>query len=172
MSGSEATLVVSVEPLQPAEARASLPAQRDSDRALAYWLQRTATSAAGDESPFLDFAVIETEEWRQRFLMSVDDDAEGSVLLLWGSGVAALLEIPAGVRTHVSISRGIPDRYRTVFVHGCAAMRDRRAPVRVEAQITRSDGRCELVRASFIPIIAGDAQATRLAFGTINRKVI
>jgi hypothetical protein len=165
--------VVSIEPMQPAEteASASLTAQRDSDLVLAYWRQKTEASSRQDDSPFLDLAVIETAEWRHRFVMTIDE-AEDPVLLLWGTGVADLFGIPPGQRTHVPLSRGIPEHYSSVFVQGCAAIRDRQAPIRVEAQVSRDDARQELVRASFVPITVGGARATRLAFGTINRKVV
>jgi hypothetical protein len=164
------SIVISVEPLQLDQPQTSLPAQRDGDLVLAYWLEKTRAVTAGDRDPFLDFTAIETEEWRHRFLMIVDED-EGSVLLLWGFRVAQLLEIPAGLSAHVSISRGITDRYRAIFRHGCAAMLERKAPIRVEAQFPHTEGQRELVRACFMPIIAGKANATRLALGTINRRV-
>jgi hypothetical protein len=164
--------VVSVEPMQSAETEAlvSAAAQRDSDRVLAYWLQKTRPAGA-DGSPFLDLAAIETEEWRYRFVMTIDE-AEDPVLLLWGTGVADLFGIPPGQRAHVPLSRGIPEHYSSVFVQGCAAIRDSLAPIRVEAQVSRADARHELVRASFVPITVGGARATRLAFGTINRKIV
>src|ERR1700722_8397674 len=141
MPSTKTSFVVSVVPLR-ADAHASelLQAQRDSDRLLAHWLQKTQASTARGTRPPFDFLEIEKEEWRHRFLMTVDA-GEGSVLLLWGSGLADLLEIPAGRRTHISISRGIPDYYSAVFARACIAVRERFTPIRVEAQIMHADGR-------------------------------
>jgi hypothetical protein len=67
---------------------------------LAHWLKKTPVAASWDAGPFLDFTFIDSKGWRHRFLMTIDED-EGSVLLLWGYGVADLLGIPVGLRTHI-----------------------------------------------------------------------
>jgi hypothetical protein len=171
MSNTEPTIVLSVERLHPAEAQASLPARRDSDLVLAHWLQRERAAASGDAGPFLDFTFIDSEKWRHRFLITIDED-EGSVLLLWGYGVADLLGIPPGMRTYVPISGGIADRFRMVFVRACAAICARQVPIRVEAQVPRIDRGYELVRCCFIPLILGEPNPTRLAFGTIDHRLV
>ena len=146
--------------------------RRESERAIAYWekkiekLGKSATVAA------LDLADMNTPDWSHRFVIAVDPVVENSSLLLYGTDFAKLLDLPPKGTPHVPMVRQLPRHISQVFMQGCGDAHARRAPVRLEGEVTREDGTTELYRAAFIPVGVKENSLTLLAFGAFNSCII
>src|SRR5262245_47001079 len=73
--------------------------RRAAERVLTYWRQKL--DALGEKATVaaLDLGHVHTEEWANRFLISVDPVIERSALLLYGPEFARLVGLPALPRT-------------------------------------------------------------------------
>jgi hypothetical protein len=146
--------------------------RRESERAIAYWekkiekLGRSATVAA------LDLADMNTPDWSHRFVIAVDPVVENSSLLLYGTDFARLLDLPPKGTPHVPMVRQLPRHLSRMFMQGCGNAHSQLAPVRMEGEAPREDGKLELYRAAFIPIGVKENSLTHLAFGAFNSRVV
>jgi hypothetical protein len=146
--------------------------RRESERAISYWekkiekLGRSATVAA------LDLGDINSKDWSHRFVIAVDPVVENSSLLLYGTDFAKLLDLPPKGTPHVPMVRQLPRHLSRVFMQGCGDAHNNRAPIRLEGEVPREDGKTELYRAAFIPVGVKENSLTHLAFGAFNSCVI
>ena len=145
--------------------------RRESERAIAYWRQKVKKLGKSPTVAALDLADIHTADWSHRFVIAVDPVVENSALLLYGSDFARLLDLPQKSAPHVPMSRQLPKRFSEVFKRGCGDAHMQKAPVRIEGEIEREDGRRELYRAAFIPVGVKENSLTHLAFGAFNSCV-
>src|ERR1700730_15549959 len=146
--------------------------RRESERAIAYWekkiekLGRSATVAA------LDLAEMNSPDWSHRFVIAVDPVVENSSLLLYGTDFAKLLDLPPKGTPHVPMVRQLPRHLSRVFMQGCGDAHNQRAPIRLEGEVRREDGKLELYRAAVIPVRVNENSLTHLAFGAFNSCVV
>jgi hypothetical protein len=167
MTAVRDTIVMSVEPETECPRGGIGHSRRDCDRLIDFW----RANLVGRGAPALDLTAIDTDEWSHRFLITIDPKLEGSALLAYGEELARLLEIPAEHRAHVPMRRLVPPRYESIFLRGCAGVQRRNAPVRIEGVLARDGDRCELFRASFIPIDNRAEKKVGLAVGTLNSRL-
>jgi hypothetical protein len=164
--------IVTLDTVREAEPATSGRERRESERAIAYWerkiekLGKSATVAA------LDLAEMNTPDWSHRFVIAVDPVVENSSLLLYGSDFAKLLDLPPKGTPHVPMVRQLPRHLSRMFMQGCGDAHNQRAPVRMEGEAPRADGKTELYRAAFIPIGVKENSLTHLAFGAFNSRVV
>ena len=67
--------------------------------------------------------------------------------------------------------RQLPRHLSRVFMQGCGDAHNNRAPIRLEGEVPREDGKTELYRAAFIPVGVKENSLTHLAFGAFNSRV-
>lgn len=146
--------------------------RREAERAIAYWDEKQRQHGGNATVAALELGNIKSEEWSHRFLMAADPLIERSVLLMYGDRFARLLDLPERPRVTVPIVRQLPPRYGDVFLRGCADVRREMAPVRIEGEVERNDGRIEQYRAGFIPVGVKPQALTWLAFGAFNSRVV
>jgi hypothetical protein len=72
----------------------------------------------------------------------------------------------------VPILRQLPRRYADVFLRGCSEAQRDMAPVRLEGETERYDGRIEQYRAVFIPVGIKPNSLTCFAFGAFNSRIV
>ncbi len=171
MTAAEVSIVVSV--IEPREGPDGEPAatgreRRASERAIGYWREKLAQFGDHATIAALDLAALDTDEWSSRFVMTIDPEVNGSALLLYGTDVARMLDLPVGSKARLPMMRRLPERYVPVFRRGCAAVLRHGSPVRVEGQVEREDGQEELFRAILIPVGGSGDKAIRLAFGALS----
>jgi hypothetical protein len=164
--------VVSLDEVREAEEPALTGRERrESERAIRYWekkiekLGRCATVSA------LDLMEINTADWSHRFVIAVDPLVENSSLLLYGSDLAKLLDLPPKGTPHVPMVRQLPRHLSAVFMQGCGDAHHQRQAIRLEGEVARPDGKLELYRAAFIPVGVKENSLTHLAFGAFNSCV-
>jgi len=87
------------------------------------------------------------------------------------SGPLPQFELPGKQAVGVPIVKQLPERFSDVFVRGCGNSHLHAAPVRMEGEVERDDGRRELYRAAFIPIARNENSPTRLAFGAFSSRI-
>jgi hypothetical protein len=92
--------------------------------------------------------------------------------VLYGPTFARLLHLPEQARPNVPILRQLPRRYADVFLRGCTEAQRDMAPVRLEGETERYDGRLEQYRAVFIPVGIKPNSLTFFAFGAFNSRII
>jgi hypothetical protein len=66
----------------------------------------------------------------------------------------------------------LPRHYGEVFVAGCTRAQAAWAPVRLEGEVARGDGRIERYRTVFIPVGVRPQALTCFAFGAFNCRVV
>jgi hypothetical protein len=145
--------------------------RRESERAIAYWEKKVAALGGNATVTALDLSDMQSAEWSHRFVIAVDPVVENSALLLYGTDFGRLLELPERRAPHVPMVRQLPRRYSDVFIRGCGDADRERAPIRLEGEVARLDGKSELYRAAFIPVGVRENSLTRLAFGAFNSRV-
>ncbi len=146
--------------------------RRESERVIAYW-EETRRQVGGDATVgALDLGNMKTEEWSNRFLIAADPVVERSMLLMYGGKFAHLLDLPEQARVDLPIVRQLPLHYGEVFLRGCAEVRHEMAPVRLEGEVARNDGRIEQYRAGFIPVGVKPEALTWLTFGAFNSRLV
>jgi hypothetical protein len=146
--------------------------RREAERVMAYWEARLRALGGEVTVAGLDLNRINTREWSNRFLIAVDPVIERSSLVLYGPQFARLLHLPPQARADLPILRQLPRRYADVFLRGCAEAQKEMAPVRLEGEVERYDGRVEQYRAIFIPVGVKPNSLTCFAFGAFSNRVI
>ena len=146
--------------------------RREAERLIAYWEGKLKELGGVVTIAGLDLAAVDSREWSNRFLISVDPVVERSALLLYGPKFAQLMGLRAKPRTDLPMMRQLPRRYGELFLHGCAEAQQEMAPVRLDGEIERADGRIEQYRAIFIPVGVKPNSLTSFAFGAFNSRVL
>jgi len=146
--------------------------RREDERLMAFWEEKLKELGGVVTIAGLDLAAVDSREWSNRFLISVDPVVERSALLLYGPKFATLLGLPARPRTDLPMLRRLPRRYAELFLRGCTEAQQEMAPVRLEGEIERGDGRIEQYRAIFIPVGVKPNSLTCFAFGAFNSRVL
>jgi len=172
MSITEAPVVLLDSIREAAPAEGSGRERRESERAISYWEKKIEKLGSRATVSALDLADMNTSDWSHRFVIAVDPVVENSSLLLYGNDFAKLLELPPKGTPHVPMVRQLPRHMSRVFMKGCGDAHVQRAPVRLEGEIPREDGKTELFRAAFIPVGVKENSLTHLAFGAFNSCVI
>jgi hypothetical protein len=146
--------------------------RREAERLIAYWENKLEELGGVVTIAGLDLAGTNSRDWSNRFLISVDPVVERSALLLYGPKFAQLLGLPAQPRTDLPMIRQLPRRHVDMFLRGCAEAQQEMAPVRLDGEIERADGRIEQYRAIFIPVGVKPHSLTCFAFGAFNNRLI
>ena len=146
--------------------------RREAERAMAYWESKLHQLGGELTIAGLDLNRINTEEWANRFLISVDPMIQRSTLVLYGPKFAQLLHLPPQARPELPILRQLPRRYADVFLRGCSEAQNKMMPVRLEGDVERYDGKIEQYRVVFIPVGVKPHSLTCFAFGAFNNRVI
>jgi len=127
--------------------------RRQSERAVAYWTQKTREYNSRPTLTQLDpSSAIDAAEWGHRFIIAPDRLAEVSTFLACGATVARLLELSKAPLQYSVMFRQMPNRFRDVFNEGCAYAAASGSPARMAGAIEREDGRRELYRTVFLPV--------------------
>lgn len=146
--------------------------RREAERLMAYWEQRLEDLGGTVTVAGIDLAGTNSKAWSNRFLISVDPVIERSSLVLYGPSFAQLLGLPEQPRTDLPILRQLPRRYVDLFLRSCADAQKEMAPVRIEGEIERADGRIEQYRVIFIPVGVKPNSLTCFAFGAFSNRLI
>ena len=146
--------------------------RRETERVIALWEEKRRELGVHPTVAAIDLAQITSPEWGNRFLIAADPVIERSMLLMYGSRFAQLLDMPQRARTDLPILRQLPLRYGDVFLRGCAEVRQEMAPVRLAGEVARKDGQVEQYRAGFVPLAVKPQAMTWLAFGAFNSRVV
>ncbi len=146
--------------------------RREAERAVTYWEIRLAEFGDDLTIAALDLGSTDRRDWSNRFLIAVDPVFERSSLLLYGPNFARLLHLPEQARPDVPMLRQLPQRYAEVFLHGCTRAPKEMAPVHLEGEVERYNGRIEQYRAVFIPVAVKPDLLTSFAFGAFNSRII
>ena len=146
--------------------------RRQSERLMAYWEEKLQELGGAVTIAGLDLTATDSRDWSNRFLISVDPVIERSVLLLYGPEFARLLDLPEQPRMDRQMTRQLPRRYADSFLRACADAQKAMAPVRLEGEMERGDGRIEQYRAVFIPLGVKPNSLTCFAFGAFSSRVI
>jgi hypothetical protein len=140
--------------------------RRQSERAVAYWTQKTREFNSRPTLTQLDpGSAIDAAEWGHRFIIAPDRLAEVSSFLACGATVARLLELSKAPLQYSVMFRQMPNRFRDVFTQGCAYAAASGSPARMAGAIEREDGRRELYRTVFLPV------GVNLIFGSFSSIV-
>lgn len=146
--------------------------RREVERILTYWENRLDEFGDGLTVAALDLGRITNRDWSNRFLIAVDPMIERSSLVLYGPRFAQLLHLPEQARPSVPMLRQLPRRYADVFLSGCAQAQKEAAPIRLQGEVDRYDGKVEQYRVVFIPIGVKPNALTCFAFGAFNRRIV
>ena len=146
--------------------------RRQSERLMAYWEDKLQELGGAVTIAGLNLTATDSREWSNRFLISVDPVIERSALLLYGPEFARLLNLPEQPRMDRPMMRQLPRRYVDLFLRACADAQKAMAPVRLEGEMERADGRIEQYRAVFIPVGVKPNSLTCCAFGAFSSRVI
>lgn len=118
----------------------------------------------------LDLADLDTDEWSHRFVIVVDEPVENSVLLMYGSDIAHLLNLPPRRTPYLPLARQLPKQLSEVFLNGCKKCLIEGEPVRLDGETKRHDGRQTQYRAVFIPVGESEGSLKSVAFGAFNAR--
>jgi hypothetical protein len=146
--------------------------RREAERLVVYWEKKLEELGGVVTIAGLDLAAADSRDWSNRFLISVDPVVERSALLLYGPKFAQLLGLSAQPRTDLPMIRQLPRRHVEMFLRGCTEAQQEMAPVRIECELERADGRIEQYRAIFIPVGVKPNSLTCFAFGAFNNRLI
>jgi hypothetical protein len=146
--------------------------RREAERVMAYWQSKLQELGGDATIAALDLASINTADWSNRFLISVDPVIERSALLLYGPKFARLLNLPEQPRMDRPMLRQLPRRYADIFLRGCAEAQNEMIPVRLEGEVERADDQVEQYRASFIPVGVRPNSLTCFAFGAFSSRIV
>jgi hypothetical protein len=143
--------------------------KRQGERLIKYWEEKIAQYNTGAQVRSLahDLAAMHTEDWAHRFVVATDLAFEDISLLLYGSNIAKLLDVPPE-RTQGQAPAIRHSRFFEAFQRGCVDAVKRNGPVRLEGVLEWEDGRQELFRCAFIPIEAEEGATVRLVLGAFN----
>ena len=146
--------------------------RREAERVTAYWQKKLAELGGSLTVATLDFGVTDAREWSNRFLIAIDPMIERSSLVQYGPKFAQLLQLPEQARHDLPMLRQVPRRYAEVFLRGCARAQKEMAPVHLEGEVERYDGRFEQYRAVFIAVGVKRDSLTSFAFGAFNCRIV
>jgi len=146
--------------------------RREGERAVVYWEIRLAELSDDLTIAALDLGSTDRRDWSNRFLIAVDPVLERSSLLLYGPNFARLLHLPEQARPDMPMLRQLPQRYAELFLRGCTQAPKEMAPVHLEGEVERYDGRIEQYRAVFIPVGVKPDLLTSFAFGAFNSRIV
>ena len=146
--------------------------RREAERVVAYWRQKLEALGPAATIAALDLGSVNTSEWANRFLIAVAAMLERSSLQLYGPAFARLLHLPEQARPDIPMLRQLPQRYAEVFLRGCTRSQAEMAPVHLEGEVARYDGRIEQYRAVFIPVGVKPHERTGFAFGAFNSRTV
>jgi hypothetical protein len=146
--------------------------RREAERLMAYWETKLTDLGGVVTVAGLDLAGTDSRDWSNRFLISVDPVVERSALLLYGPKFAQLLGLRAEPRSDLPMIRQLPRRYVELFLRGCTEAQEKMAPVQLEGELERADGRIEQYRAIFIPVGVKPNSLTCFAFGAFNNRLL
>jgi hypothetical protein len=146
--------------------------RREGERLLTFWDSKLAEFGDGITITALDLTNINSRDWSNRFLITVDPVIERSALIMYGSKFAGLLEMPAQPRADLPLTRQLPRRYVDIFLEGCAQAQKDWAPARLDGEIERIDGKIEQYRVVFIPVGVRPNALTCFAFGAFSNRII
>jgi hypothetical protein len=146
--------------------------RREAERAMAYWQSKLQQLGGEATVTALDLASINTADWSNRFLISIDPVIEKSALLLYGPKFARLLNLPGQPRMDRPMLRQLPPRYAELFLSGCAEAQKTMKAVRLEGEVECYDDQVEQYRAIFIPVGVRPNSLTCFAFGAFSNRVL
>ncbi len=146
--------------------------RREAERATAYWQKKLTESGGGLTVATLDFGSTDSADWSNRFLIALDPIIERSALVQYGPKFARLLRLPEQARPDLPMLRQLPRRYAAVFLRGCTRAQKEMAPVHLEGEVERYDGRVEQYRAVFIAVGVKRDSLTFFAFGAFNSRLL
>jgi hypothetical protein len=143
---------------------------RDTELAISLW-RRKASEFGGVPPPTaFDFSSMIGGAWNHRFVICTDTVVGELTFLIYGSGFAQLLELPAQPTSGIPIPRQLPGRYLSLFTEGCRDAIAQAAPVRLSGAVV-DYGQIELYRAAFMPLAMRQHSLMRLVFGSFNRRI-
>lgn len=146
--------------------------RREAERVIAYWEGKLRELGGEVTVAGLDLSRINSKDWSNRFLISLDPMIERSALVLYGPKFAQLLHLSPQPRPDLPILRQLPPRYADVFLRGCAEAQKEMAPVSLGGKVERYDGRVEQYRVVFIPVGVKPNSLTCFAFGAFNNRIV
>ena len=146
--------------------------RREAERVITYWEAKLRELGGNLTVAGLDLSQINSRDWSNRFLISIDPVIERSSLVLYGPTFASLLHLPEQARPNVPILRQLPRRYAEVFLRGCSQAHKEMAPARLEGDAERYDGRIEQYRVVFIPVGIKPNSLTCFAFGAFKSRIV
>ena len=146
--------------------------RREAELVVAYWQGKQAEFGNDAGVAALDLGSAVNRLWSNRFLIAVDARFERSSLQLYGPAFARLLHLPEQARPDIPILRQLPTRYADVFRRGCMRSQQELAPVHLQGEVARYDGRIEQYRVVFIPVGGKPPVRTGFAFGAFNNRVV
>jgi len=146
--------------------------RREAERVTAYWQKKLAELGDDLTVATLDFGSTQSSDWSNRFLIAVDPVIERSSLVQYGPRFARLLLLPEQARHDLPMLRQLPRRYADVFLRGCTRAQREMAPVHLEGEVERYDGRIEQYRAVFIAVGVKRGSLTCFAFGAFNSRIV
>lgn len=146
--------------------------QRESERAVRYWRQKVAQFGGPPPLMAIELSRMLNRDWRHRFLISTDPAVENYTFLIYGQGIARLLDLPDEAVSQVPMIRQLPERYVPIFVGGCREAVERSTPARKTGTFERWDGRVELYRAAFMPVAVRPNSLTSLVYGAFNSRLV
>jgi hypothetical protein len=142
---------------------------RDTERAVTLWHQKASDDAIPSRTAF-DFYRL-TGDWGYRFIISGDEVVAAAVFIIYGLQFARLFDLPEKPRSHVPAIQQLPARYHQLFADGCSEVITQAVPVRFSGAAARRDGKIELYRAAFMPIL-GAHSSRPLIFGSFNSRSV
>jgi len=151
------------------EGRDPVGEQRDSECAITLWHQKARDGSAPRLDEF-DFQRLRTD-WGYRFLISTDEIVPAAVFIIYGLPFARLLKLSDQAKTNLPLMPQLPPRYRGLFVEGCTEVLARPEPARYSGAAIRHDGKIELYRAAFMPLL-GSKSTRPLIFGSFNYRTV
>jgi hypothetical protein len=146
--------------------------RREAERVMAYWQSKLQELGVDATIAALDLGSMNSSDWSNRFLISVDPVIERSALLMYGPKFAQLLNLPEQPRTDRPMVRQLPWRFVDIFLRGCAEAEKTKEAVRLEGEIERADDRIEQYRIIFIPVRVRPDSLTCLAFGAFSNRIV
>ena len=146
--------------------------RREAERVVLYWQGKQAEFGDDVSLAALDLGSAVNRLWSNRFLIAVAATFERSSLQLYGPAFARLLHLPEQARPDIPMLRQLPQRYAEVFLRGCTRSQKEMAPVHLEGDVARYDGRIEQYRAVFIPVGVKPHARTGFAFGAFNSRIV
>jgi hypothetical protein len=146
--------------------------RREGERMITYWERKLEEFGEGITIAALDLTNMNSRDWSNRFLISVDPVIERSQLIMYGAKFARLLQLPERPRSDLPLLRQLPRRYGEIFLAGCADAQREWAPARLDGEVELEAGRIEQYRIVFIPVGVRPHALTCFAFGAFSNRLV